>query len=58
MQTTKQTKPTNVTRTGGTWEGIGFVLIVIGMLLAFMSVGIGGSLVAIGFGVFLMGRFK
>ena len=52
---------TKVTRTGAKWEGIGFLLIVGGMITAMGSAAdnhIGGIMVAVGFVVFLVGRFK
>jgi RNA polymerase subunit RPABC4/transcription elongation factor Spt4 len=51
----------NVTRTGAKWEGIGFILIIVGMIMAMASQGEGGFghlLIAIGFVVFIIGRFK
>ena len=48
-----------VTRTGAKWEGIGFILIVVGMIMALASQGgFGGLLIVVGFIVFLIGRFK
>lgn len=48
-----------VTRTGAKWEGIGFILIVVGMIMAMASQGgFGGLLLVMGFIVFLIGRFK
>ncbi len=50
-----------VTRTGAKWEGIGFLLIVSGMIYGMASSSdnhIGGIAVAIGFVVFIVGRFK
>jgi uncharacterized membrane protein YvbJ len=48
-----------VTRTGAKWEGIGFVLIIVGMIMAMASQGgFGGLLIAVGFVVFIIGRFK
>jgi len=50
-----------VTRTGAKWEGIGFLLIVGGMITAMASAAdnhIGGIMVTVGFVVFLIGRFK
>lgn len=50
-----------VTRTGAAWEGIGFLLIVAGMITA-MGSGpdnhVGGAMVTAGIIVFLIGRFK
>lgn len=52
----------NVTRTGAKWEGIGFVLIVLGMLVGMAASPplstLGGTTAAIGFVVFIIGRFK
>lgn len=52
---------TSVTRTGAKWEGIGFLLIVGGMIYG-MATGpenhSGGVAVGIGFILFLIGRFK
>jgi uncharacterized membrane protein YvbJ len=50
-----------VTRTGAKWEGIGFILILVGMFMAFFthqekSLAV-GSIVA-GFIIFIIGRFK
>lgn len=47
-----------VTRTGGKWEGIGFILIVIGLFMAVAGQGFGGLLMAGGFMIFIVGRFK
>ncbi|NUM36675.1 MAG: zinc-ribbon domain-containing protein [Candidatus Brocadiae bacterium] len=48
-----------VTRTGAKWEGIGFILIIVGMIMAMASQGgFGGLLIAVGFVVFIIGRFK
>lgn len=50
-----------VTRTGAAWEGIGFLLIVVGMITAMASGSdnhTGGIMLAAGFIVFLIGRFK
>lgn len=57
---TQQTKieHANVTRTGAKWEGIGFVMIIFGMISAMAGAEFGGVLLAIGFVVFLIGRFK
>lgn len=52
---------TSVTRTGAKWEGIGFLLIVGGMVYG-MATGpenhAGGVAAGIGFILFLIGRFK
>ena len=52
---------TSVTRTGAKWEGIGFLLIVGGMIYG-MATGpenhAGGIAAGIGFILFLIGRFK
>jgi uncharacterized membrane protein YvbJ len=50
---------TKVTRTGAKWEGIGFILIIVGMISAMMAQGgFGGLLLVLGFIVFIIGRFK
>jgi len=50
---------TMVTRTGAKWEGIGFVFITVGILMAIGSQGgLGGLLMLFGFVVFIIGRFK
>lgn len=52
----------HVTRTGASWEGWGFVLIVGGMLVAMATdppiSTIAGTAIFVGFIVFLVGRFK
>jgi len=49
---------TKVTRTGAKWEGIGFVLILVGITTAIAANGIfGGILAFVGFVVFIIGRF-
>ncbi len=58
-------KPINesktVTRSGGVWEGIGFLLIVGGMIYG-MATGpdnhIGGTVAFVGIIIFIIGRFK
>jgi len=49
------------TRTGAAWEGMGFVLIVIGMITG-MATGdanhFGGVIASVGVVLFLVGRFK
>lgn len=50
-----------ITRTGAAWEGIGFLLIVVGMITAMASGPnnhMGGVMLAAGILVFLVGRFK
>ena len=48
-----------VTRTGEKWEAIGFLLMFVGLVMAIASqAGLGGLLIAVGFIVFFMGRFK
>jgi uncharacterized membrane protein YvbJ len=47
-----------VTRTGAKWEGIGFILIVVGLIMAIAGKGFGGFSMAVGFFVFIIGRFK
>ncbi len=53
---------TRVTRTGASWEGWGFVLIVAGMLVAMAAEPpistLAGFAIVIGLGVFIVGRFK
>jgi len=45
--------------TGEKWEGIGFLLMFIGLVMAITSqVGFGGLLITVGFILFFMGRFK
>ncbi len=44
-------------RKGGTFEGIGFLLIVGGIFACFVSGAFGGVLIFVGFIVFLVGRF-
>lgn len=50
-----------MTRAGGLWEGIGFLMIVGGMIFG-MATGsgnhLGGIVGGIGFIIFLIGRFK
>jgi len=50
-------KSTQIKRKGGTYEGIGFLLIIGGMVTCFASGWLGGALIIIGFIVFLVGRF-
>lgn len=48
-----------VTRTGAKWEGIGFLLIAGGLIALFGGAAqLGGIAMAVGFVVFLVGRFK
>jgi len=50
-----------VTRTGAKWEGMGFLLIVGGMIYGMASGPenhLGGAAAAVGFVLFLIGRFK
>jgi hypothetical protein len=60
-KTSKDGPHISVTRTGAKWEGIGFLLIVGGMIYG-MATGpenhAGGVAVGIGFILFLIGRFK
>ena len=45
--------------TGEKWEAIGFLLMFVGLVMAIASqAGLGGLLIAVGFVVFFMGRFK
>ncbi|MDT3707470.1 MAG: hypothetical protein ROZ09_11630 [Thiobacillus sp.] len=52
----------NVTRTGAKWEGIGFLLIVGGMIVAMAAEPpismVGGFAMLTGLAVFIVGRFK
>jgi hypothetical protein len=51
--------PVKVERTGAAWEGAGFLLIVAAIFVGIAGRGIfGGILGAVGFIVFLVGRFK
>jgi hypothetical protein len=54
--------PQRVKRSGGTWEAVGALLIIGGMLVAMASDGpaatIAGFAVAGGFLIFLVGRFQ
>ena len=52
-------KPTKVVRSGGMYEGIGFILIVAGIFIGTAG-NPGGAVIAcgIGFIIFLIGRFK
>jgi len=58
----KPSSHANVTRTGAKWEGIGFILIILGMFMLFVGnpfVAVtGGIAILVGFIVFLVGRFK
>ena len=47
-----------VTRTGARWEGIGFVMIAVGLVSMLAGWHWGGVLLMVGFVVFLIGRFK
>lgn len=47
-----------ITRTGGKWEGIGFIFVVIGLITAIAGQGFGGLLMTVGFVIFIIGRFK
>jgi DNA-directed RNA polymerase subunit RPC12/RpoP len=48
-----------VTRTGAKWEGIGFVLIVVGIVLGIAgNLALGWAAGIAGFVVFIIGRFK
>lgn len=47
-------------RSGGAWEALGFIAIVVGLIMAMASsgmMGFGGLLMLVGFVVFLAGRF-
>jgi uncharacterized membrane protein YvbJ len=51
--------PTQVKREGAKWEGMGTVLIILGIIVAlFGNFQPGGILFALGFVVFIVGRFK
>jgi len=47
-----------ITRAGSKWEAIGFILIIIGLVLAIPGQGFGYFLISVGFVVFIIGRFK
>ena len=49
---------TYTTRTGGKWEGIGFLMIVGGMFMIMAGNVTGAFIILLGFIVFLVGRFK
>lgn len=50
---------TYTTRTGGKWEGVGFLMIVAGIIMCMTStIEFGMLSIFIGFIVFLIGRFK
>jgi uncharacterized membrane protein YvbJ len=49
---------TYTTRTGGKWEGIGFLMIVGGMFMIMAGNVTGAFIIILGFIVFLVGRFK
>lgn len=53
---------TRVTRTGAAWEGVGFLMLVIGMIIGMAAEPpvsqIGGVGAFAGFVIFLAGRFK
>ena len=57
-QSKSNDKPTSVVRSGGKYEGVGFLLIVIGMFMMIAGQAGGGIAIAVGFVVFLIGRFK
>jgi predicted amidophosphoribosyltransferase len=50
-------KAVQVQRKGGKFEFIGFLSILAGMGLCYMSVVLGGIVISVGFVVFLIGRF-
>ena len=51
--------PTQVKREGAKWEGMGPVLIILGIIISlFGNFQPGGILFALGFVVFIVGRFK
>lgn len=47
-----------VTRTGAKWEGIGFVMVAVGLVSMLAGAAWGLPLFLTGFVVFLIGRFK
>lgn len=48
----------NVTRSGTKWEGLGFMIIIIGMISAMAGWQYGGALLGLGFIIFIVGRFQ
>jgi len=50
-------KAVQTRRKGGLYEGIGFLLMLVGGLALLVSQGLGVGLIAVGFVVFLVGRF-
>jgi hypothetical protein len=50
-------KAVQTQRKGGKYEGVGFLLILVGIGTCFISGAVGGILIFIGFVVFLIGRF-
>ncbi len=50
-------KAVQTQRKGGKYEGVGFLLILVGIGACFISGAVGGILIFIGFVVFLIGRF-
>lgn len=51
-------KPTKVVRSGGMYEGIGFLLIVAGIFMGIAGQAGAGIAAGAGFIIFLVGRFK
>ncbi|WDP90884.1 MAG: hypothetical protein HUN04_14755 [Desulfobacter sp.] len=45
-------------KSGGKWEAAGFFLIIIGLFLCFKLLNAGLTLMFLGLGVFIVGRFK
>jgi predicted amidophosphoribosyltransferase len=50
-------KAVHTQRKGGKYEGVGFLVILAGIGTCFVSGGVGGILIFMGFVVFLIGRF-
>ena len=44
-------------RKGGKYEGVGFLIMLVGIGLCFVIPGLGGITIAVGFIIFLIGRF-
>ena len=61
QEESQRTTHISVTRTGAKWEGIGVVLIVVGIFVGILSGPdnhIGAILITVGFITFIIGRFK
>ncbi len=50
-------KAVQTQRKGGKYEAAGFVLIVVGIVVCFVSSVVGGLLIFVGFATFIAGRF-